>query len=104
MWCNGQVKWLLDTSLVDDVLAVLGAENARDSARHASEVLVSVARSTLSPLQAAMGEPQFLATLLRRAFDVDSPSSVQVGPLACWCVALHPLYRYVLWLADGRPC
>lgn len=80
-----KVKWLLDTSLVTDLLAVLGPDQPSDAARHAADVLVSVARSTLSPLQAAMGEPPFLATLLGRAFDVDSTSSVQALDV---CIAL----------------
>lgn len=63
---------------MSDLLGVLAPGHPRDAARHAAEVLASVARSTLSPLQRAMGEPAFLATLLERAFEPDGASSAQV--------------------------
>ena len=46
----------------------------------ATQVLAAVARSQLSPLCRPMAEPEFLQTLLARAFEEDSSTSVQVPP------------------------
>jgi hypothetical protein len=57
------------------LLAVLEPGHSPDAARHAAEVLAAVARSP--------AEPNFLQTLLERAFEERGPSSVQVIWKAC---------------------
>lgn len=73
-----QVQWLMETELMGDLLGLLAPGRPRDAARHAAQVLATVARTTPSPLQRAMGEPAFLATLLERAFQPGGASSAQV--------------------------
>lgn len=76
--CVPQVQWLTGTDFMPQLLAVLEPGHSTDAAKHAAEVLAAVARSALSPLARCMAEPNFLQTLLERAFEEGGPSSVQV--------------------------
>ena len=55
-----------------------------------TQVLAAVARSQLSPLCRPMAEPEFLQTLLARAFEEDSPTSVQVPFLPVASITSQP--------------